>query len=400
MARAPLLPRDALLEHEARPRAAAHVAAAAVAAAALAVPAVRAAAGADIVVPPAAVADGLWCCAEIGKAAAFVESNFWTPDSHAAANRPAPAVTPALRGRAARRALTGIAILAVLIELADPDAMGAVDPMVARVSASLAKLLATNRPGVDTPPPRGFVGDRVPLGVDGLLPPSLLRALRRRPGLNIIWIEGLFVHASSPFSFQVCLEAIRGIGTDLRSRQCLAEFFFVNPFTVFTPMAQALREALLQSSSAQSAEYVIGAAFCCYTSILDPRVKTNVLVGCKGENEVTCLKAKFCLIPKEKHMGVSLALKPDEIWRNRGGMIASLALYCVELQLNMPTTLIHCSNSACCLRSAAAFPLADPVAKPVCAVCCVRFLPAPMGILAPPMSGKPLFPFATLVMQR
>lgn len=44
-------------------------------------------------------------------------------------------------------------------------------------------------------------------------------------------------------------------------------------------MAQALREALLQSSSAQSAEYVIGAAFCCYTSILDPRVKTNVLVG-------------------------------------------------------------------------------------------------------------------------
>ena len=163
---------------------------------------------------------------------------------------------------------------------------------------------------------------------------------------------------------------------------------------------QALREQLLQSTSAQSAEYVIGAAFCCYTSFLDPRVKTNVLVGCKGENEVTCLKAKFCLIPKEKHMGVSLALKPDEIWRNRGGVIASLALYCVELQLKMPTTLIHCSNSACCLRSTAAFPLADPVAKPVCAVCCVRYLPAPMGILAPPMSGKPLFPFATLVMQR
>lgn len=398
MARAPLLPRDALLEHEARPRAAAHVAAAAAAAAALAVPAVRAAAGADIVVPPAAVADGLWCCAEIGKAAAFVESNFWTPDSHAAANRPAPAVTPALRGRAARRALTGIAILAVLIELADPDAMGAVDPMVARVSASLAKLLATNRPGVDTPPPRGFVGDRVPLGVDGLLPPSLLRALRGRPGLNIFWIEGFSCMHLPRFLFKfvwrlfVGSEVIFGLVSALRN-SALTKSFHAH-------MAQALREALLQSSSAQSAEYVIGAAFCCYTSILDPRVKTNVLVGCKGENEVTCLKAKFCLIPKEKHMGVSLALKPDEIWRNRGGMIASLALYCVELQLNMPTTLIHCSNSACCLRSAAAFPLADPVAKPVCAVCCVRFLPAPMGILAPPMSGKPLFPFATLVMQR
>ena len=181
VARALLLPRDALVEHEARPRAGAHVAEAAAAAAALAAPAVRAAAGANIVVPPAAVANGLWCCAEIGKAAC-VESNFWTPDSHAAANRPAPAVTPALRGRAARRALTGIAILAVLMELANPDAT-AVDPLVARVSASLAKLLATNRPGEETPPPKGFVGERVPLGVDGLLQPSLLRALRG--GLSI-----------------------------------------------------------------------------------------------------------------------------------------------------------------------------------------------------------------------
>jgi len=160
-------------------------------------------------------------------------------------------------------------------------------------------------------------------------------------------------------------------------------------------MAQALRERLLYSDG--DLEYVISATGCCYTSIVDPRVKGNVLIGCKGENELGCLKKKYCIVANERPMGVAFSFTPDAIKHNRGGTVLALSLYFFELELKMPTTLYHGTNSAFCFRYMAALPFTEPVPEPVCAICCVRFLPGPMGILAPPTSGKPVFPFAQLM---
>ena len=157
----------------------------------------------------------------------------------------------------------------------------------------------------------------------------------------------------------------------------------------------SIQERLLSSSS-EAKEYVLGATGCCYTSIVDPRASGSVLIGCKGEQEFLCVEKRYCLASQMPPMDVNIACSPDEICKNRGRTVASLSLYCFELSLKMPTTLIIGNHTAFCFRSAVSFPLAEPVPKPVCAICCLRLLPQPTGFFAPPLGGKPV-PVSTVM---
>ena len=134
-------------------------------------------------------------------------------------------------------------------------------------------------------------------------------------------------------------------------------------------------------------------ALCCYTSVSPD----DVLIGCRGEDELLCVHTRYCLASGDKAFPVSLECSPEEIMRNRGGTVCELSLAAAALKVKMPSTLYRHHDRFFCLRSAGAFPLQDPVPTPVCAFCCCRVLPRPMGPLAPPLGGKPT---TNLIMRR
>lgn len=146
---------------------------------------------------------------------------------------------------------------------------------------------------------------------------------------------------------------------------------------------KALREKLLSSTSSKPNECVVVAAACCYHSI-----HRDVIFGCKGDNEVLIFKSRCCLAAKTSPMDVALSCTPGNL-KNCGGSFCKLSLYALEMELKSPTVLIRGHNAAFCCRHALALPLSEPVNKPVCAVCCLRLAPQPIGFFAPPTSGSP-----------
>jgi hypothetical protein len=123
-----------------------------------------------------------------------------------------------------------------------------------------------------------------------------------------------------------------------------------------------------------------------------------MVLGIAGEDEFACFHSRYCLVKDRDPLDVALACPLDT---SPGGTIVKLSLYVYEGALKMPETLCRNKHACLCFRDATAFPFKDPVEVPVCAVCCVRVLPQPIGLLAPPTSGKgwPARPMSE-VMQR
>lgn len=150
---------------------------------------------------------------------------------------------------------------------------------------------------------------------------------------------------------------------------------------------QFLQEKLLQAQpESHQREFVVEGCLCCYTSFA---LDEDAVLGCTGDEELCCLKLRYCLACNMPEMGPSVSFAPEELGKE-GSSLCTLSAYCLEFQLNNPTTLFRSTGASLCIRKAAAFPFMDPVPLPVCAVCCLRLLPRPIGLFAPPVSGGPM----------
>ena len=109
----------------------------------------------------------------------------------------------------------------------------------------------------------------------------------------------------------------------------------------------------------------------------------DILLGCAGSEELLCLRAEGCC-------GVSTPTNPVYpigLVQERG-TICKLSLACVEYVVKSKPTVCLSGTSQClCIKTAAAFPFADPVPKPVCAICGFKILPGPAGFLQPYEGG-------------
>lgn len=113
------------------------------------------------------------------------------------------------------------------------------------------------------------------------------------------------------------------------------------------------------------------------------------MIGCKGEDETLCVKSSYCVAKDVSPKDVALACYTEAIKSPKwGSTLCALSLYALEVQLKVPETLMRSEHACLCAKDACALPLKAPVDKPVCAVCCLRILPTPVGLFAPPTGGK------------
>jgi len=107
-----------------------------------------------------------------------------------------------------------------------------------------------------------------------------------------------------------------------------------------------------------------------------------MLIGCSGAEEMLCIQNKACLgIPDAKNPMFPVGMVKEE------GMICKISLPCCQFGVKKPTVCLSGAGQCLCMKSAAAFPFADPVPKPVCALCGFKVLPGPPGCLQPYEGG-------------
>ena len=123
-------------------------------------------------------------------------------------------------------------------------------------------------------------------------------------------------------------------------------------------------------------ECVFQAFICAYSSC----DLSNIMKGCKVDNECLCVKSSGCLAVGEDAKAVGLKAGED-------GNICELGLYCLTYACKVPELCIWQKASCLCINTGAALPFKDPVPEATCAVCFLRCLPYPVGLMMKP-GGK------------
>jgi len=98
---------------------------------------------------------------------------------------------------------------------------------------------------------------------------------------------------------------------------------------------------------------MFSATICNYTEI----DTDDILMGCKGQEEMLCMKEEFCLAANEEMFPIGM-VKEDKT-------ICKLGLGICTYALKMPEVCVLGEGKCLCCRGAAACPFKDPVPKPV-----------------------------------
>ena len=119
---------------------------------------------------------------------------------------------------------------------------------------------------------------------------------------------------------------------------------------------------------------VYSATICCYDAVdMD-----DILIGCKGKQEMLCLQEEGCCAANAESYPVGV-IKEDN-------MLLKLGLPCCTCGLKVPEVLILGESHFLCCKRAAAFPFKDPVPSAMCTICFFSILPE-MGLFKPPPGG-------------
>jgi hypothetical protein len=118
-------------------------------------------------------------------------------------------------------------------------------------------------------------------------------------------------------------------------------------------------------------EFMFQGAFCCYSACdFD-----NILMGCKGEEEMLCLLEKGCCAAGEPAFPVGI--------NKQDGTCCSISLPCCVYALKKPEVLIKAGSKCLCMRGASSFPCDDElVPECVCAICAFQIKPT-TGFMKP-----------------
>eukprot|EP00164_Ancoracysta_twista_P000723 GFYU01000951.1.p1 GENE.GFYU01000951.1~~GFYU01000951.1.p1 ORF type:complete len:147 (-),score=26.32 GFYU01000951.1:124-522(-) len=126
------------------------------------------------------------------------------------------------------------------------------------------------------------------------------------------------------------------------------------------------------AASTPEQECVYSACLCCFTAC-----KKTPLCGCRGESECLCCLDRCCVsLNGQTYKGFPCSKEEGE---------CALSAPCCQCGLRKPRVCCSSNGEFCCMRSAAAFPPADPVPNMVCAVCFLRCCPGPVGCCKPPL---------------
>ena len=124
-------------------------------------------------------------------------------------------------------------------------------------------------------------------------------------------------------------------------------------------------------------EVLYSATVCCTNSCALSRCTVCFELDAEG----LCFTQKCCLARGREPFGFGASGPTDDRY-------CTLSLYACEYGLKAPDKLFNGTAECLCYRQAAAYPFADPVPEPVCAVCFLRCFPAsPVGCCMEPF-GK------------
>ena len=112
---------------------------------------------------------------------------------------------------------------------------------------------------------------------------------------------------------------------------------------------------------------------------------TDITVGCASKGECLCVAEECCLSASTKPFQVGV-IKEDPF-------VFKLGLPCCTCGVKKPSVLCLGAQECLCVRQGMAFPFADPVPGPICAVCCIQCLPN-MGVFKPPGGNSKVGPGA------
>eukprot|EP00316_Scyphosphaera_apsteinii_P022504 CAMPEP_0119319144 /NCGR_PEP_ID=MMETSP1333-20130426/48596_1 /TAXON_ID=418940 /ORGANISM="Scyphosphaera apsteinii, Strain RCC1455" /LENGTH=150 /DNA_ID=CAMNT_0007325485 /DNA_START=77 /DNA_END=529 /DNA_ORIENTATION=+ len=113
----------------------------------------------------------------------------------------------------------------------------------------------------------------------------------------------------------------------------------------------------------------------------------DITLGCKGDGEELCCTSKCCLAINEKPYPIGLDV-PKSCSTRPGTKLCGFSLFLCEYGVKVPTVLCKSEHHCFCFRNGAAFPFADPVPEPVCAIAFCRLVPCKPACLVPPFGGK------------
>jgi len=132
-------------------------------------------------------------------------------------------------------------------------------------------------------------------------------------------------------------------------------------------------------------EFVFSACICNYVTCDLGNIPGTL--GCWRKGECLCCSGgDCCALVGEQSLKNPY---PVGMLKDDPNVIVKLGLFCCACGIKVPTVCCLGEGSCLCCKGACAFPFADPVSEPVCAIYGLRILPAPMGCCMPLKGGSP-----------